>query len=130
MWNPRKSVVASSICTKIMIGIIIGVALTAPFLVKEYISFTMKDPNIVRPLMATIYACAVPGLIAMFALNGLLENIKKKEVFIEKKCEISESDFMVQFRCIAHPVSIRVLLSFIFDHGVCSCFLWADLKSC
>ena len=84
MWNPSKSVRASSICTRIMIVIVICSAFAAPFLVKSYVSFTMKDQDIITPLLATIYACAVPGLVALFALDRLLANIKAKEVFIEK----------------------------------------------
>jgi len=44
----------------------------------------MKDPYVITPLLATIYSCAVPGLIALFSLDRLLANIKKKNVFIEK----------------------------------------------
>ena len=84
MWNPSKSVLASSICTKIMIVIVICFAFAAPFLVKSYVLFTMKNPGVVTPLLATIYACAVPGLVALFSLDRLLANIKSKEVFIEK----------------------------------------------
>lgn len=84
MWNPSKSVLVSSICTKIVIGIVICTAFAAPFLVKNYISYTMKDPHVITPLLATIYACAVPGLVALFSLDRLLANIKKKDVFSEK----------------------------------------------
>ncbi len=84
MWNPGKSVLLSSICTKIVIGMIIGTAFAAPYLVKSYISYTMKNPDIIIPLLATIYACVVPGLIAMFSLDRLLVNIKSKDVFIDK----------------------------------------------
>lgn len=88
MWNPNKSVIASSICTKITIGIVIGIILTAPYLVNGYVGYTAKDPAVARPLIVTIYACAVPGLIAMLSLNKLLANIKKKEVFIEKNVKL------------------------------------------
>ena len=84
MWNPSKSVLVSSICTKIVIGIVICTAFAAPFMVKNYILYTMKDPHVITPLIATIYACAVPGLIALFSLDRLLANIKKKDVFTEK----------------------------------------------
>ena len=84
MWNPSKSVLVSSICTKVVIGIVIFTAFAAPFLVKNYITYTLKDPHVITPLLATIYACAVPGLIALFSLDRLLANIKKKDVFIEK----------------------------------------------
>jgi hypothetical protein len=84
MWNPSKSVLASSVCTKVVIGIVICAAFAAPFMVKSYVSYTLKNPDIVAPLLATIYACTVPGLAALFSLDRLLANIKKKEVFIDK----------------------------------------------
>lgn len=84
MWNPSKSVTVSSICTKIMIVIVIVAAFSASYLVKAYVDYTMKNPDIIFPLTLTIYACAVPGLIALFCLDRLLANIKKKDVFIEK----------------------------------------------
>lgn len=84
MWNSSKSVLASSVCTKIVIVIVILTAVASPYLVKNYILYTMKDPDIIAPLVMTIIACAVPGLIALFSLDRLLTNIKRKEVFIEK----------------------------------------------
>lgn len=84
MWNPGKSVQASSIFTKIVIIVVICAAFAAPFMVKSYVSYAAKNPDIVTPLLATIYACSVPGLIALFSLDRLLANIKKKDVFIEK----------------------------------------------
>ncbi len=84
MWNPSKSVTVSSVCTKIVIAAVICAAFAAPFMVKGYVSYTLKDPHVITPLLATIYACTVPGLIALFSLDRLLVNIKKKDVFISK----------------------------------------------
>lgn len=84
MWNPNKSVTVSSVCTKIVIAVVVCAAVTAPFLVKSYVTFAAKDPYVINPLLATIYACTVPGLIALFSLDRLLANIKKKDVFISK----------------------------------------------
>lgn len=84
MWNPGKSVLASSICTKIVIVIVVCAAIAAPNLVNGYVAHAMKNPAIVTPLLATIYAGTVPGLIALFSLDRLLVNIKAKDVFINK----------------------------------------------
>ena len=84
MWNPSKSAIASSICTKIVICIVIGFAIAAPYLVKSYVAYTMKNPYVITPLLVTIYACTVPGVVALFSLDWLLANIKAKKVFIEK----------------------------------------------
>jgi hypothetical protein len=84
MWTPGKSVTASSICTKIVILLVIGAAFAAPYLVKSYVAYTAKNPDIIVPLLATLYGCSVPGLVALFCLDRLLANIKKKDVFIDK----------------------------------------------
>lgn len=84
MWNPGKSVQASSICTKIVIILVICAAFAAPFLVKNYVAYAGKNPDLIGPLLATIYVGTVPGLIALFSLDRLLANIKKKDVFIKK----------------------------------------------
>ncbi|MDD4565128.1 MAG: DUF2975 domain-containing protein [Eubacteriales bacterium] len=84
MWNPSKSVLASSICTKLIIVIVIGFLIAAPCLVKGYVAYAFKNPDIIIPLLVTIYACALPGLISLFSLDRLLANIKAKNVFVEK----------------------------------------------
>lgn len=84
MWNPSKSALTTSICNRLVIVIVISAAIAAPYLVKSYVAYTMKNPEIITPLLVTIYACAVPGLIALFSLDRLLANIKAKNVFIEK----------------------------------------------
>lgn len=84
MWNPGKSAVASSVCTKLVIGLVICFVFAAPYVVKNYVLYTMRDPYVIKPLLATIYACAVPGLTALFSLDRLLANIKAKKVFIER----------------------------------------------
>lgn len=84
MWNPGKSVQASSICTKIVIILVICAAFAAPFMVKNYVAYAGKNPDLIGPLLATIYVGTVPGLIALFSLDRLLANIKKKDVFIKK----------------------------------------------
>ena len=84
MWNPSKSVLASSICTKLIIVIVIGFLIAAPCLVKGYVVYAFKNPDIIIPLLVTIYACAIPGLISLFSLDRLLANIKAKNVFVEE----------------------------------------------
>lgn len=88
MWNSSKSVVLSLICTKIVIGLVLVFIFIAPELVGTYVDYTGKNPGIQASLVATIYACSVPGLIALFCLNKLLNNIKTGQVFIERnvKC--------------------------------------------
>lgn len=84
MWNPRKSVVLSLICTKLMIILAVCFAFAAPAMVKSYVEYTAKNPEIITSLLTTIYACSLPALIALISLDRLLTNIKKDEVFVER----------------------------------------------
>lgn len=101
MWTPSKSVLLSSICTKIVIGLVAVMAITAPYLVSGYLAYTSKDPGISQSLLITIYACCVPSMIALVSLDRLLFRIKKNEVFIEKNVKylriISWCCFAVSF---------------------------------
>jgi len=84
MWTPSKSVLLSSICTKIVIALVIGLVVTAPSLIPGYVSYTSKDSSIATPLLLTIYACCIPSMAALISLDKLLANISKNEVFVEK----------------------------------------------
>ncbi|ADY56279.1 hypothetical protein Sgly_1984 [Syntrophobotulus glycolicus DSM 8271] len=88
MWNPNKSVILSSICTKAAIVLVILTAFAMPHLVPTYVNFAGKDPEIIRPLLLTVYACALPGLLSLICLNRLLANIRQGEVFAEKNVRL------------------------------------------
>ena len=88
MWTPSKSVLLSSVCTKIVIGLVAALAITAPALVESYLSYAAKDPNIAQPLLITVYASCAPSMAALISLDRLLANIKRNEVFIEKNVKL------------------------------------------
>lgn len=60
MWNPSKSVKVSSICTKLMILLVIWLWNSNAILVKSYVGYTLRNPDIIPSLIITIYACIVP----------------------------------------------------------------------
>jgi len=106
MWSPCKSVMLSSVCTKIMIILVIIFAFTAPTMVKSYVEYTAKNSEIIFSLLVTIYICSVPALIALICLDRLLVNIKKGEVFIEKNIRLLR---WISWCCFA--VSIILVIS-------------------
>ena len=83
MWNPSKSVILSSVCTKVVIALVLVFAFAAPSLVNSYLSYTSKNPELMSPLLITIYACTLPAMAALYSLDRMLANIKKQGVFIE-----------------------------------------------
>lgn len=84
MWNAVKSVTLSSVCTKLVIGLVFVLGAGAPYFVEHYMAYTGKNPDLITPLLVTLYACCVPALIALFCLNRVLSNIKKDFIFIDK----------------------------------------------
>ena len=88
MWNPAKSVILSSICTKIAIVLVIAAAIAMPKLVSTYVEYTGKNTEIVQSLLLTIYACAIPGLLSLLCLDRLLANIRRGDVFSEKNIKL------------------------------------------
>ena len=88
MWNPNKSEILSSICTKAAIVLVIIAAFAMPYLIPKYVTFTGKDPDIVHSLLLTVYACALPGLVSLICLDRLLVNIRREEVFAIKNVKL------------------------------------------
>lgn len=82
MWNSGKSVTLSSICTKLVMVLVVLSAILAPKLVGGYLDYTGKTAPIVGKLLFTIYASCIPALGALFCLDRLLSNIRRNEIFI------------------------------------------------
>ncbi len=83
MWNAVKSVNLSLICTKLVMGLVVLFGVSAPRIVKLYVAYTAKNPDLILPLLITVYACVIPAMIALFCLNRMLENIKRERIFID-----------------------------------------------
>jgi hypothetical protein len=101
MWTKTKSAILSLVCTRVLIGIAIAIAITLPFLAPDSI---IKFPHFISSLVVAgiagpfifvglplitvkaIYICAystiVFAMIALFSLDGLLRNIRKESIFI------------------------------------------------
>lgn len=88
MWNPDKSVVLSSICTKIAIGLVVVSVIVMPGWLPAFAGYTGNDTEVVRSLLVTFYACAVPGFMSLLCLNRLLVNIRRGEVFAAKNVRL------------------------------------------
>jgi len=85
MWNSKKSIVLSIVCTRIVIVFAVAVAVALPWLVQnDFFSesaFRIQDA-VVAKLMPIYYAVCVPGLIALFHANALLVTIRAGKIFI------------------------------------------------
>ncbi|MDR2156999.1 MAG: DUF2975 domain-containing protein [Clostridiales Family XIII bacterium] len=83
MWNAKRSVKLSSVCTKAVIIAAIGLACALPFLYRSGFFVTYGRPNqdAGSLLLPLIYSCYAPALTALFSLNKLLTNIRNGDVF-------------------------------------------------
>jgi len=94
MWTKAKSATLSLVCTRVLIGIIIAIAVALPFLLSDgsagiyygessdagmlYVGMPAK---LIVAIYICVYACFVPVFIALFSLGLLLRNIRKDIVF-------------------------------------------------
>ena len=82
MWNAKRSVILSCICTKIVIVFSVLFLLTAPYWVGLYVDYASKNTDIKNPLIFTVYAAGIVSLVLLFSLNKLLSYIRNENVFI------------------------------------------------
>ncbi|MDR2162566.1 MAG: DUF2975 domain-containing protein [Clostridiales Family XIII bacterium] len=84
MWDSKKSVVLSIVCTRVIIVFAIAVAALLPFLIDRgfFSGSVFRISDIVAgKLMPLYYALCAPGLIALFHANALLMAIRSGDVF-------------------------------------------------
>ena len=101
MWTKSKSATLSLICTRVLIGIFIAVAVALPFMLSggsaggyygarssAGILYVGMSGDTVLALYICAYACFAPAIISLFSLDLLLRNIRKDLVFfrVNIKC--------------------------------------------
>lgn len=85
MWNSKKSLNLSWVCTKLLIVAVFAFAAFLPKMLEVYLEVSPAYSQLsqIAPLMVVLYLCCLPALAALFALDRLLTNIKKDEIFVE-----------------------------------------------
>jgi ABC-type multidrug transport system fused ATPase/permease subunit len=87
MWDSKRSVVLSIVCTRIVIVFAVVVAILLPSLIDsgffENSVFRIQHA-VVAKLMPLYYAVCAPGLVALFHANALLVAIRSGEVFVHR----------------------------------------------
>ncbi len=106
MWNAKRSVVLSCICTKIVIIASVLFLISAPYWVGLYVDYASKNADIKNPLIFTVYAAGIVSLALLFCLNRLLSNIRKGSVFITDNVKLLRS---ISWCCFV--VSVILLFS-------------------
>lgn len=80
-WNNSKSVIVSSIVSKVTLVVLVAAAVGMPWIIGWYVARS-DSGDIVVPLYIFAYALVAVGVFADIKLMSLLANIKKSDVFI------------------------------------------------
>lgn len=105
MWNSKRSLKLSLICTKVFFTAGIVFAVFLPKLLSIYMeeSPSYSDFSQLVPLMIGLYLCCLPALLALFLLDKLLVNINQHQVFILSNIKYLRT---ISWCCIAVAVLI------------------------
>lgn len=88
MWNGKKSISLSKFCVLIFTAMLIGTALSAPWLVRLFLDFSRADLIGTEAFfLTTIYSGSVPAAVLLFCLYRLLRHIEIEQIFIATNVE-------------------------------------------
>lgn len=88
MWNGEKSISLSKLCVLAFMALLVGTALSAPWLVQRFLIFSRADLIGTEVFfLSTIYLGSVPAAILLFSLYRLLHRIEAEQVFITANVE-------------------------------------------
>lgn len=89
MWDSRKSILLSKVCTAIFLLAVLFIFITAPWLMDWWIHHSLSVlPQHKAHFLVTIYSGGVLALVLLIRLYQLLDNIGKEKVFIAKNISL------------------------------------------
>ena len=123
MWTKSKSATLSLICTRVLICVFVAVAIALPFLLSgggyygvcsdAGILYIGMPAGTVIAVFVCAYASFAPAMIALFALDLLLRNIRKDLVFIRVNIKCLR---IISWCCFA--IAVVMLCGWPFVHYV------------
>jgi hypothetical protein len=115
VWNQDKSVVLSSICTRVVIAIALVLAVVLPFVAQGgfFDNRSLIPTQLVALVLPVYYAFCVPALVALFSLDRLLAAIKRGAVFTPANVRLLR---VISWACFAAAVILAVstVVSIVF----------------
>lgn len=88
MWNDHRSLVLSKLCILVFMSALIGVAVSAPWLVHWLVSFSRAElAGTEHFFLTTIYVGSVPAVVLLYSLFRLLQRIAEQQVFLLENVE-------------------------------------------
>ncbi|MDR1067837.1 MAG: DUF2975 domain-containing protein [Clostridiales Family XIII bacterium] len=85
MWNNRKSILLSIVCTGAAILLVVLFAALMPLFPRlaPADGSILFDPAYLKKAMPTFYACCLPALVALLCLLRMLIDIRRGNVFVK-----------------------------------------------
>ena len=112
MWNGKKSISLSKFCVLIFTAMLIGTALSAPWLVRRFLDFSRADlVGTEAFFLSTIYSGSVPAAVLLFCLYRLLHHIEIDQVFITTNVEYLRR---ISWSCFAGAIICSVSILYYF----------------
>lgn len=112
MWNGKKSISLSKICVLVFMAMLIGTALSAPWLVQRFLIFSRADLIGTKVFfLVTIYSGSVPAAGLLFCLYRLLNHIEIERVFITENVEYLRR---ISWSCFAGSIICFISVSYYF----------------
>lgn len=89
MWTGEKSIILSKLCILLFLGLLLAVAVSAPWLTRWFVDFSQAGmQGKAAYFMATIYVGFVPAAYMLYSLLNLLRRIDAGQVFIAENVEL------------------------------------------
>jgi len=116
MWDDKKSITLSKLCVLAFSALLIGVVLSAPWIVDKFMDFSRAD-LVGKKIyfLCTIYSGSIPAGVLLYSLYRLLHSIEHGEVFIAANVErLRRISWCCFTGAILSSVSTLYYLSWIF----------------
>jgi hypothetical protein len=84
MWTKSRSLALSRVIIVIFLLLLAAGSAGLPWLLRWYIGYAGKDAMDYMPVMAILWACALPAFIALIHLGKMLKNIAADQVFVKE----------------------------------------------
>ena len=81
-WSTTRSLLLSRTMVNLFLLILLVASLTLPFILREYAHYAGNMSVLRLPVMASLWACAVPAFFALYQLRRMLWHISMDRVFI------------------------------------------------
>jgi hypothetical protein len=112
MWNGKKSISLSKLCVLIFMAMLIGTAISAPWITQRFLVFSRADlVGMEIFFLSTIYSGSIPAAVLLFCLYRLLHRIEIEQVFITANVECLR---WISWSCFAGAIICLVSVPYYF----------------